>query len=55
MSLCQFGAIEYNHSLKRITIDHERCFGCGVCRHACKHEALHLIPRDEFPGFDGEY
>ena len=55
VSLCQFGAIEYNHSLKRITIDHERCFGCGVCRHACKHEALHLIPRDEFPGFDGEY
>lgn len=55
VSLCQFGAIEYNHSLKRITIDHEKCFGCGVCRHACKQDALHLIPRDEFPGFEGEY
>jgi len=55
VSLCQFGAIKYSHSLKRVTIDYEKCFGCGVCRHACTHDALHLIPRDEFPGFENDY
>jgi ferredoxin len=52
---CQFKAIEYNHTLKRVTVDYEKCYGCGVCRHACKLKALYLKPRDEFPGFEKSY
>ncbi|MBN1533586.1 MAG: 4Fe-4S binding protein [Spirochaetes bacterium] len=55
ISLCQFGALSWSWTLKRVIVDQEKCYGCGVCRHACKHGALSLIPRDSFPGFDGEY
>lgn len=55
VAMCQFSAIRYIPSLGRVIINYEKCFGCGVCRHACKHNALKLIPREEFPGFDGEY
>ena len=55
VAMCQFKAIEYNHTLKRITVDHGKCYGCGVCRHACKQKALYLKPRDEFPGFERDY
>jgi NAD-dependent dihydropyrimidine dehydrogenase PreA subunit len=55
VSLCQFNAIRYIPSLGRVIIDYDKCFGCGVCRHACNNGALNLIPREEFPGFNGEY
>lgn len=55
VNYCQFGALAYNRSLKRITVDYKKCFGCGVCRQACAQGALHMIPRDEHPGFDGQY
>lgn len=42
-------------SMNRVIIDYNKCFGCGVCRHVCKHDALKLIPREEFLGFDGKY
>jgi len=52
---CQFGARRYVPSLKRITVDPSKCFGCGVCRHVCKHDALSLVPREEVPGLKGQY
>ena len=32
VSMCQFKAIEYNHSLKRVTVDYGKCDGsvCGM-------------------------
>jgi NAD-dependent dihydropyrimidine dehydrogenase PreA subunit len=41
--------------MDRVIIDYNKCFGCGICRHACKYDALKLIPREEYPGFDGTY
>jgi dissimilatory sulfite reductase (desulfoviridin) alpha/beta subunit len=52
---CQFGAIRYNETIKRVIIDQTKCFGCGLCRDACKFDSLGLIPRDEVPGLKGQY
>jgi len=46
MSQCQFGAQFYSSALSKVYIDPVRCFGCGVCRAACPHEAIDLIPRE---------
>ncbi|MHA2008130.1 MAG: 4Fe-4S dicluster domain-containing protein [Promethearchaeota archaeon] len=55
VAMCQWNAIRYIPSINRIIIDYNKCFGCGVCRHACKHDALSLMPRQEFPGFNGHF
>ena len=52
---CQFGAIRYNATIKRVIIDQKKCYGCGLCRDACGFDALTLIPRDEVPGLKGMY
>jgi len=52
---CPFGALAMHRSLGRPVIDLERCYGCGVCRHACSTEALFLVPRDQVPAFAGKY
>ena len=31
---------------KQLLFDPERCIGCGVCSHKCKHGACNLIHRD---------
>ncbi|MBD3325039.1 4Fe-4S dicluster domain-containing protein [candidate division KSB3 bacterium] len=49
MRQCQFGAMFYSSGLSRVYIDAGRCFGCGVCRAVCPHEAITLIPRQEHP------
>ncbi len=49
MSQCQFGAQFYSSALSKVYVDPKRCFGCGVCRAACPHEAIALIPREEHP------
>jgi len=36
-------------------VNQEKCFGCGVCRHACDTNALFLVPRAERPAFAGRY
>ena len=46
---CQFGALFYSHSLRKVYIDPFRCFGCGVCRSVCPKDAIELIPRQESP------
>jgi ferredoxin len=49
MSQCQFGAQFYSSALEKVYIDPSRCFGCGVCRAVCPHDAVTLIPRQEVP------
>jgi TPP-dependent indolepyruvate ferredoxin oxidoreductase alpha subunit len=49
MSQCQFGAQFYSSALAKVYIDPTRCFGCGVCRAACPHEAIQLLPRQGHP------
>lgn len=49
MSQCQFGAQFYSSALGKVYIDPTRCFGCGVCRAACPHDAIALLPREDHP------
>ena len=49
MSQCQFGAQFYSSALEKVYIDPLRCFGCGVCRAVCPHEAIEMSPRQEHP------
>ena len=49
MSQCQFAAQFYSSALAKVYIDPTRCFGCGVCRAACPHEAIKLVPRQGHP------
>ena len=37
---------------KKLLFDPERCIGCGVCVHKCKHNASRLVHREgeqDFP------
>lgn len=49
MSQCQFGAQFYSSALGKVYIDPKRCFGCGVCRAACQHDAITALPRQAHP------
>ena len=44
---CQFGAMFYSSALGKVHIDPTRCYGCGVCRTACRHDAIALLPRPQ--------
>ncbi len=45
MRLCQFGAISYSASNKKVVIDKLKCFGCGICRSICAKDAISLEAR----------
>lgn len=49
MSRCQFGAINYSLTHERSSINPAACYGCGVCRAVCPHEAITLVPRQGVP------
>ena len=49
MRVCQFGAITYSPSNKKAVIDQRWCYGCGVCRSACKKNAIRLEERIKVP------
>ncbi|KPJ50790.1 hypothetical protein AMJ40_01760 [candidate division TA06 bacterium DG_26] len=49
MSQCQFGAQFYSSALGKVYIDPVKCFGCGVCRAVCPHDAITLLPREKDP------
>lgn len=42
--VCPFGAITANGT---VIIDQSACWGCGICRASCAHEALSLVDRRE--------
>ncbi|MHC4620333.1 MAG: 4Fe-4S binding protein [Planctomycetota bacterium] len=45
MRVCQFGAIAYSASNKKVVIDQRQCYGCGICRSVCPKEAIGLKER----------
>ncbi len=49
MRLCQFGAIGFSATFKKVFIDPRRCFGCGICRARCRPEAITLVDRETHP------
>ncbi len=49
MRQCQYGAIRYSATNKKVEVDPRQCFGCGVCRAACHKDAISLHARSEDP------
>jgi Pyruvate/2-oxoacid:ferredoxin oxidoreductase delta subunit len=49
MRLCQFGALTYSTSVEKSFVDQRRCYGCGICRSACKADAIRLLDRASSP------
>ncbi|MBS4015331.1 MAG: 4Fe-4S binding protein [Candidatus Latescibacteria bacterium] len=47
MQQCQFNAMYYSSSNKKVYINPTKCFGCGVCRTACSKNAINLISREQ--------
>jgi MinD superfamily P-loop ATPase len=46
---CQFGAMRYSATNKKVLIDSRACYGCGVCRAGCHRNAISLHPRIQEP------
>ncbi|MGQ9720488.1 MAG: ATP-binding protein [Candidatus Jordarchaeum sp.] len=46
-SRCTFGAIKYSPTAGKVSINPFQCWGCGVCRPVCPHNAISLSPREE--------
>lgn len=55
VSRCQFGALVYSRTDKRVMVNYSRCFGCGVCRAACPKYSIALIPREKVPAVAEAY
>lgn len=49
MRVCQFGAIVYSASTRKVAIDQRRCYGCGICRSMCEKNAIRLNDRNRVP------
>jgi len=49
LRLCQFGGLSYSAATQKAVIDQRWCYGCGVCRTACKQEAISLTERSSVP------
>ena len=49
MRVCQFGAISYSVSNRKVVIDQRQCYGCGICRSVCPKDAIHLEERSNVP------
>ncbi|MFB3895396.1 MAG: 4Fe-4S binding protein [bacterium] len=47
VSQCQFGAIQFSYTHNKANIEFNQCYGCGVCRAVCTHEAIALKPRTD--------
>jgi len=43
---CQFGAMYFDPTNRKVLIEKEKCFGCGICRALCAHNAITLAPRE---------
>jgi HK97 family phage portal protein len=52
MSFCQFDAIEYSDA--KCYINPQKCYGCGVCRAACKNQAIKLYDLEGVAISNGE-
>jgi len=43
LSACKFGALVYNDA-GVLTVDREKCTGCGACVRACPYEGIKIHP-----------
>lgn len=48
---CYFSAITYDRKNEKCSVRGENCFGCGICRAACKNGAVRLVDRTSIPRF----
>jgi len=55
VSRCQFGALTYSPTDRKVVVDQHRCFGCGVCQVACRKGAIRLAPRRTLPAVAEEF
>lgn len=55
MHRCYFGALRYNPNWNRAEIDHNVCFGCGLCETSCPENAIRLERREKYPGLKNNW
>jgi len=48
-SRCQWGALKFEVTTKKASIDAFKCYGCGVCETGCPRKAIELIDRKSLP------
>lgn len=46
---CQWGCIHTSVWAQSTSIDLTKCFGCGICRAVCPHDAIEMAPRASVP------
>ncbi|MEW6034705.1 MAG: 4Fe-4S dicluster domain-containing protein, partial [Chloroflexota bacterium] len=49
MRMCNFGAIRYSLSMEKCDVNTLKCWGCGICRAECRHEAITMVDRNTIP------
>ena len=42
---CYFGAVKYDRRNSKCAVNLMNCYGCGICRSACKNHAVTLLDR----------
>jgi len=45
LTRCPFGAMRFSPLAKKVFVDVQKCFGCGLCRAVCPTEAIKLVDR----------
>ena len=53
MRQCLFGALGHSLMSGKCSVDSTLCYGCGLCRAACHHDAISLEPRAAVPAAAG--
>jgi Pyruvate/2-oxoacid:ferredoxin oxidoreductase delta subunit len=53
LRLCPFGAIFYSAAKRKVEVDKRLCYGCGICRSACRPQAISLLDRASVPAAAG--
>jgi len=49
LTRCPFGAMRFSPLAKKVFVDIQKCFGCGLCRGACHMGAIKLVDRTSIP------
>ncbi|OGS21110.1 MAG: 4Fe-4S ferredoxin [Elusimicrobia bacterium RIFOXYA2_FULL_39_19] len=42
MKVCQFDALIFDNTARKMSINETNCYGCGICRSVCKKNAIKL-------------
>ena len=49
LTRCPFGAMRFSPLAKKVFVDVQKCFGCGLCRAVCPTGAIKLADRTSIP------